>query len=304
MNRATLIKIIKRFVPQDIWNKIRGVERRIRTYYFLKRFPNGRLATCNNAKIFVTYSDENYAWYDGDSDYLKHEFSAFSGLFGVRKPKTIIDIGSHWGFYPAILDQYCRNTGMLIDNLICIEPDSRNINQLRRTVEEIHSFPVTLVEKAVSGVDGKAELYREGQSCAHLHYTENSASLGWVDALTLESILTQIKMNDKEITHIKLDIDGYEPAFFEGAINVLKNHRPLLLIEFWAKGILAAGFSIEKYWEFLNGMYDVREVKYPASDLVELSFDDLSYIQNKTMVGITNLLLIPKQPNNNVYKHQ
>lgn len=197
------LRIVKRYL------------RILRTTWLRNRFPNGGFSNCNGAKVFVNYYDDNYAWYDGNSDYLKHEIAAFKTLFKYRAPRNIIDIGAHWGFYPAILEYENTIKPLGIESVVCIEPDSKNILNLKKTVSQISAFKVVIVEKAISDSDCEVPLYvGDDQTCPHLHRTESDISIGLVMSKTLPSILEEIGMSDHEITHIKVDIDGFEPALF------------------------------------------------------------------------------------------
>ena len=308
IKKEIMIHSFKKITPKIIRNLIRHIrrnwrktKRKARLRYLQYKFPNGHISICNDAEIFVNYSDKNSYWYDGDSDSLKDELEYFVSLFNLRKPSVIIDVGAHWGFYPAFLDKYCNSAKANIEHLICIEPDPKNLFCLKNTVNRVQNFDVSIIEKAVSNTSNVVNFYREGgQDCGHIQHTQNSKYACKVDAATLSEIISKIDMSDKQVTHIKVDIDGYEPAFFEGAADVLKKYNPLMLIEFYAKGIESAGYDLGKYWNFLITNYNVYEIGHEKKvGMLELFHDDLPYLQEKTMDipgkgHITNLILLPR----------
>lgn len=267
----------------------------IRIRFLRYAFPGGKYIRCNGARIFVKFNDPNHLWYYGKSESLAREIQSFKRLFAYKDPKVIIDVGAHWGIFPAMLDRENKLGRLGIERVVCIEPDPRNAKPLQMTVDKIQSFEVDVVHCAVSDQEQEIPIYRGGGACAQTYRrTTSVAPEMTVKAMPLSKILAQLGIPESDVTHIKLDIDGYEPAFFYGAEDFFKRYRPLLLIEFWAAGMKAAGFDVRKYWDFLHNMYNVAEITFSREGNLPLSVEHYDYIATKTSSGLVNLLLTPK----------
>ena len=269
--------------------------RRIRTIYLSKRYPYGTFLNCNGAYVFCDFSDPNYAWYDGYSAYLEQELNVFTSLFSIKKPHVVLDVGSHWGFYPSFLSKNNHTTSLT--KIIAVEPDPHNQAILNKTLSNINNLTILQVNAAISESDGILPLFSSTDSCRHTYPSHESVRDGTVEAISLDSLAARFLQNGEVITHVKVDIDGYEPAFFLGGQNTLQRFKPLVLIEFCAKGLSCSGFNIESYWEMLHSNYFINEMCYPSNILKRLKRNDLPYLVKKTNTGITNLVLIPKDIN-------
>lgn len=119
-----------------------------------------------------------------------------------------------------------------------------------------------------------------------------------VPVRTLKTILTSLSLDCKEVSHIKIDIDGYEPAFFVGNASFFELASPLILTEFWSKGLTAnKKYPLTEYWEFLVKNYFIILCNYPSGDYILLGETDFKMLSDLTNTSVANLLLIPKTVN-------
>jgi FkbM family methyltransferase len=271
---------------------LKALYRRFRTNWLRMVYPKGTFMTCNEAQVFCDFSSENYSWYDGDSDYMKYELEVFTSLFRERAPDVVLDVGAHWGFYPAFLSNSIYSK--IITKLILIEADPANHNNLSKTLARINFPPVVQINAAISEKNGYSDLYSGGGSCIQTYYSSNTISIGRTQAICLDSVAEGYLKAGEVITHVKLDIDGYEPAFFAGGLRTLKEFNSIIMMEFWAKGLTLSGYDLEEYWSMLQENYYVKEACFPDVRLISLKHEDLTYLVNKTMESITNLVLVPK----------
>jgi FkbM family methyltransferase len=276
----------------DVKVFLKGCYRRFRTNWLRMVYPKGAFMSCNGAQVFCDFSSENYSWYDGDSDYMKYELEVFTSLFKERAPDIVLDVGAHWGFYPAFLSNSVY--AEIISKLILIEADPANHHILSKTLSSIKSLPVVQINAAISEKDGSVDLYSGGDTCIQTYCSSNAISIGHVQAVCLDSVAKNYLKTGEAITHVKIDIDGYEPAFFAGGLRTLKKYNPIIMMEFWAKGLMVSGYDLAEYWNMLQENYYVKEACFPDLPLVPLKHEDLAYLVNKTMDGITNLVLVPK----------
>lgn len=264
----------------------------IRSKVLRRIYPHGKYVTCNKCQIYVNFHDNNYLWYYGKNEFLLQEHAAFNELLKEKKPNVVLDIGAHWGVFPAQLAS--DESNFCIKQVVCIEPDPRSIPILEKTIKLINAFKVDIVPFAISDRLGRINIYTGGGSCAQTYRTDTSEKIGEVNTAPINEILRNLQIKGENVTHIKLDIDGFEPAFFFGAKDFLLANRPLLLIEFWAKGMKAAGFNLVDYWDMLQSMYNISEIVYPDNHYLPLSKEHLGYLEQKTDSGIVNLILTPR----------
>jgi len=277
-------KIIKVFLKQ-LYDELRRK-------YLKKKYPNGTFLLCNGAHVFCDFSSKNYSWYDGNSRYLEYELEVFTSLFNIRSPDVIVDVGSHWGFYSAFLDKSVFHDK--ISKLISIEADPINSGIQEKTLSKLENLNVEQIKAAVSDENGYISLYEDGGTCLHTYPSPGSVLNGRVQAISFDTLIEQLLMNGEALTHIKMDIDGYEPALFAGGKYALKRYKPIIMMEFWAKGLKKCEWNLNEYWNMLQNNYFVQEANFSTRSLNLLKQRDLSYLIKKTNNGITNLVLIPK----------
>jgi FkbM family methyltransferase len=281
-----------------------GAARKMQLIYFLVRdyflvliFPSGHFIRSNGAEIFVNFKDRNFRWYFGNNLFLKQEHAAFVKLLESKDPCVVVDIGAHWGIFAAMLDADDR-FAKKIKCIVCIEPDPNNIPYLKKTISKIKNFPVSIIEVAIGDCDSEIPAYRSGGACLQTYTCTHNESDITVPVRTMRTILSGLSIDPEEVTHIKIDIDGYEPAFFIGNTSFLQTASPLILTEYWAEGLIKnKQYPLLSYWKVLVNNYFIVLCNYPVGDyrlLCESDFENLNYITTKS---VANLLLIPKSGN-------
>lgn len=257
--------------------------------------PNGKFVRASNeAVVFVNYKDPNYRWYYGRSLFLEQEYRGFVELLNLGVPNVIVDIGAHWGIFPAMLDANFRKTPS-IQRVVCIEPDPYNIKILKNTVSRIKNFEVIVIESAIGDSDSKIQAYRNGGTCLKTYKNDSSSFDLVVRAKKLETVLRETNINPLDITHIKIDVDGSEPSFFFGNRTWLQQFKPLIMAEYWAKGLEKhPRYAFADYWKLLQEDYNVFLCNYPQGTYSILGDNDVQKLHKLTYQSVANLLLIPK----------
>jgi FkbM family methyltransferase len=258
-------------------------------------FPRGRyVSSVCNARVFVDFRDENYRWYFRKNRFLEQEHIALVECAKLRTPRVIVDIGAHWGIFPAMLDADIERFPE-VSHVICIEPDPKNIPILRKTVSRITRFKVSIIEAAIGEVDSVASAFRDGGSCLQTYSDRNDAGDLVVPLRRLDSILRDLGVSDKEVTHIKIDIDGYEPSFFFGSREWIRQFKPVILTEYWFKGLAKhPKYHVADYFSLLQEGHHVVLCNYPGGTYSLLNNSDLERLNLKTKNSVANLLLIPR----------
>lgn len=159
--------------------------------------------------------------------------------------KTIFDIGGHIGYHTLCFAELVGKNG----SVYCFEPNPHNKKYIERTLEknpEI-SGKVTLSEVALSSEDGEDTLFfsekvDEGTSSGSfindadpiwskdVYINETGFKKISVKKMKLDSFIKSSK--EKIVPDIlKIDAEGAESVILEGAINTIKEYKPLILLE-------------------------------------------------------------------------
>ncbi len=194
--------------------------------------------------------------------YGKFEEFEISILKDALKPgMSVLDLGANIGVYSLIAAQSVGPTG----SVYSFEPEPQNFQLLVRNLGENGLSNVTPLQKAVSSRNGTITLYFDdiNFSCASLgkpNVTRDSGGVE-VEAITLDSFVQQ---NSVRVDFIKIDIQGAEGLFLQGAKSVLSSQNPQILMEYWPFGLENLGSDPKEVWR------SFEELGYEISVINEL----------------------------------
>ena len=187
--------------------------------------------------VIMKVSDNLYAYrnyllplnhFEASVFYYKHGVDSIKTINKV-KGHTIIDVGGFVGDSALVLSELMPNV------IYSFEPIQRNFQNMLKTIslnKLENVIPVnfglgnqtTLVDMYVStGGGGSSFEKRQGMT-----YIENNDT---VKITTLDEYVNREKICD--IAMIKVDIEGAEPLFLEGAKQTICNQKPILLISIY-----------------------------------------------------------------------
>ncbi len=145
----------------------------------------------------------------------------------LTKPgDTILDIGANIGCHTLQFSKLVGHEG----KVFAFEPTGYAYNKIRRNVELNCHFSnnITLEKKAVSDTSAKDQIIHFKSSWLLFgHQTQIHEEV--VDIVTVDDYVRQKGLEQIDI--IKIDVDGFEPEVLEGAMNVIKTYKPILLLE-------------------------------------------------------------------------
>lgn len=171
------------------------------------------------AKFAVNRRVPNYFWLRGEYEpALRHALESH-----VRPGMVVVDVGAHVGFVTLHLARLVGPTG----HVIAIEPDPGNYSLLRRNCELNHLAQVAFFFSAVSDRPGLVEFAADGTTTSHLA-RPNDPQVIKVPADTLDRLLAAAP---HPVSVVKLDIEGAESAALRGSSRLLRDHRPLWIVE-------------------------------------------------------------------------
>lgn len=154
----------------------------------------------------------------------------------THKGDVVIEVGSHIGYIAAYLATLVGDTGQLI----VFEPGPNNLPYLRKNIE--HHKNVSVIPKAVGQTNDKLPFYLEnltGQNNTLVAdfeiFQRNVQNAGLkseyetilVDVVTLDNFLE----SEPKVDFIKIDVEGAELDVLLGAGNILKTHKPIVMVE-------------------------------------------------------------------------
>jgi FkbM family methyltransferase len=133
----------------------------------------------------------------------------------IEPGDTIVDVGANVGYLTLLFKQAVGTDG----SIICIEPDSDNLRELRRCVQINSLSRVEILNAAVGDCETQVQL------SPGLNGHINSTGTVCVPQVTLNSFI------DKNPRFVKVDVEGYELKVIQGATELLKNCKPRLFVE-------------------------------------------------------------------------
>ena len=142
--------------------------------------------------------------------------------------KLVLDIGANAGIYSYWMSKAVGPEG----RVIAFEPQPEMIDALKKLR---HSFKLRQLEIAETGLSNKVGEATLRRQSSHL----GGASVEWappesdasftIPLTTIDAYISEHA--DRPVSFIKCDVEGHEPAVFEGAMNTLRQDMPTLLFE-------------------------------------------------------------------------
>ena len=162
--------------------------------------------------------------YTGDLDLVKKYLQEYP-----ERNRTYVDVGGHIG---TTIIPYSR----LFSSVYGYEPNKKSFSFLKYNIE------INKITNAV--VNNTAVLNRKFTGTIKQHNKNNSGcyyfeedKLGEIEAITLDS------QNLKDVDFLKVDTEGSELLVLQGAGEILKQDKPLVLIEI--NGMSEQNFGIK-----------------------------------------------------------
>lgn len=161
---------------------------------------------------------------------------------------VIYDIGAFAGFYAVIAARHVSPEGQVY----AFEPIPEHADRIRYNAEINDLENLNVVKAAVCDKNGTVNFESQeffGRNSI-MEYDEGSNSIT-VSAITLDSWMKNHRPPDV----IKMDIEGAEIDALRGATELIRKHRPIMLIEVHWKG--------QDFVDFVNG--ELKPLGYEAT---------------------------------------
>ncbi len=143
----------------------------------------------------------------------------------ARGDRTVVDIGSNWGYFPVHL---CLQNGF-DGNVVAVEPSRQSFTDLTRVVDKCGlASRVRCINKALGSSKGYAMLSEDAWSGNRtLQHSGDQGELVSID--TLDSL------GIHDVSFLKVDVEGFEGEVFKGGRELIASSRPTVVFEDWKK---------------------------------------------------------------------
>ena len=163
----------------------------------------------------------------------------------TKRCHTYLDIGVNIGTHSIVYSK-------IFKSVISFEPDDYNYNQTKENLLINNVTNVELMNKALGSKKGfvkKLQHSNHSRGCIFTQLTNDNKGIGQI---TLDSL----KLNN--IDYIKIDVEGNELDIMKGAIETIKENKPIIEFEYnhTSKRLNIKYDNIEKFLNNLNYRFD------------------------------------------------
>lgn len=136
----------------------------------------------------------------------------------LKAGDTFMDIGANVGFYTLLSASIVGDKG----RVIAIEPNPKTFDKMKKTIERNGLKNILALNIGLGRQESEVELYfnsSTGNDSATMVAHGPSESVR-VKVLTLDEVAKQHGID--RVAYVKIDVDGFEPEVFAGALGLLK----------------------------------------------------------------------------------
>lgn len=209
----------------------------------------------------------------------------------LQNDSVFIDIGTNKGIY-----LYQAEKVITTGKIIGFEPNKKLVDFCSHLFKKAKVYPF-----AVSSKSGVSVLNIPKKGTTLQDTRASLETMGDdVEKIEIETIALDQWVEEQKITKIdliKIDVEGHEFDSVKGCASVLKNIRPIFIIEIELRH---AKYSISEIFEFITNFgYDVFYFERQSLQLVSFDYAQIAYFQkdeylNDFNLYINNFIFIPK----------
>jgi FkbM family methyltransferase len=185
----------------------------------------------------------------GEKQYLRLLAGSFQGLYKsglvgidyqdiyflknlVLNGDNCIDIGAHLGYFTVELSRLAGKNG----HVYAIEPMSKFYNTLKNVIENRKLLNVTLYQYAMGGDSDFVEMgipkVNNVKKFAYARIMRTSTFLEYVESEKVKNVYGNDLFRElSRVDFIKCDVEGLELNVFQTFLEIIDNHRPIVLCE-------------------------------------------------------------------------
>ncbi len=205
----------------------------------------------------------------------------------IRAGDMVLDVGANIGYYSVIFSKIVGERG----KVIAFEPTEHFGKVLRMNTEANGLNNVEIFKIGLSNKRQKLNI-QIGDSSATLHVPGkiplNAEEM--IELVTLDEFVESHKPS--KIDFIKVDVDGHEPAFLEGAWRTLEKYDPTVLMEISHMHYFEAGYTA---WDFYEILKKKKFRIYSEEDLAEIKTKEDFLIKCGNFNCSANIIISKKE---------
>lgn len=185
----------------------------------------------------------------------------------LTKESTFIDVGSNYGWHSIIASKLCKEVHSFEPQKVMCEIQKMSI--LENNLENCHIYDIALGETTKDAKMVSINYLQEGINIGDLSLGSDGES---IRVKTIDSF------NFNRIDVIKIDVQGYETFVLDGALESIKQHKPIMIIEF-------ENFQMSKFSYSPKELFNkIKELDYEIYFL-EYSYPSDHVCIHKSMVN-------------------
>ncbi len=158
----------------------------------------------------------------------------------IRKDDIVVDCGAAEGLFSLSVAGRCKK-------VYAIEPLPEFVWALEKTFEDMSN--VEIIPVALGAKQGRVFMMNDG---IRTEISEIETNI----SVPLETIDSLFFKQDKAITYLKADLEGFELEMLAGAKETIKANRPRIAITTYHKAEHAA--EIEKFLKLIHPDYNIK----------------------------------------------
>lgn len=210
----------------------------------------------------------------------------------VTETSVCIDVGANFGYYTCLFGHLAWRGHTLSyeadPQVHTLLRDNVNINWCERTTEPINA--------AVSDTEGKLTLYRRLSRSGNTSIIQSTSEEleAWAEADSEEFVVDCIALDSltdrlPQVDLVKIDVEGAETLVVRGMGELVRRHRPTVLMEWSPWQTERAGFSVPELVRSLAKLDLTPHVLRADGELDRITHEDL------VELSYQNVVLVPTE---------
>lgn len=201
----------------------------------------------------------------------------------IKTGDFVLDIGANIGYYTILFSRLVGDSGVVF----CFEPTKLYRDVLLRNIESNNITNCKILEFGLSNKEKECQIYIT-DSTATLHLPGENVPYDNEKIILrrLDDISSSLGLS--KINFIKVDIDGDEPAFLEGAWKTIQAFKPTILLEVSHRHYLESGITA---WDFYSLLNNKGFFIYSVPNLEEIKTRDDFLIKCGNFAYSANILI-------------
>lgn len=214
----------------------------------------------------IRLNDNCFAWknyflpinhFETSVFYYKHHINDLNNIEKLRD-KNILDVGGFIGDSALVLSEYTDK------KVLSFEPTTESFNQLQETIILNNTKKIIPYKFALGNKDEFLKINIEKAASSIIQPLIKSTGTEYIQVRTLDNF---IKEHPMEIGLVKVDIEGFEQQFLQGAKKTIYKQKPTLLISIYHS--FEDFFGIKKMIESWNLGYKFK-IRKPIDGTIHL----------------------------------